>query len=76
MQVCPSCVRNLERAATGGEYFTAENASELKEIYGSIGKHFEFTHRRTELTFIAVALGMVVMVGAGVLSTLWFNKLP
>jgi Ca-activated chloride channel family protein len=61
---------------TDGEYFTAENAGELHEIYGSIAKNYLFVHKEMELTVFPAAAGLLLLLASGVLATIWLPRLP
>jgi Ca-activated chloride channel family protein len=61
---------------TGGRYFTAENASELHEVYNEIATHNELVQKRSELTFLAAAAAMLFSIAGAVLSSIWFARLP
>ena len=63
-------------AATGGKYYTAQNASQLHDIYRQISTHHELVMKRTELTFLAVAAALLFSITGGVLGMLWSARLP
>ena len=60
---------------TGGRYFKASSAEELRGIYRSLGTRLELTKQDTEITalFVAAGLGLFLLMGA--LSMAWFNRL-
>jgi Ca-activated chloride channel family protein len=60
---------------TGGSYFKASSAEELRGIYQSLGTRLELKKENTEITalFVAAALGLFLVMG--VLSIAWFNRL-
>jgi Ca-activated chloride channel family protein len=60
---------------TGGSYFKASTAEELRGIYQSLGTRLELEKENTEITalFVAAALGLFLVMG--VLSIAWFNRL-
>jgi Ca-activated chloride channel homolog len=60
---------------TGGSYFKASSAEELRSIYHSMGARLELHKENTEITalFVAAALGLFVLMG--VLAMAWFNRL-
>ena len=61
---------------TGGEYFRAGNAPDLKKIYKYLGAKLAFEkHQSTEVTAIFVALGAAFAMLAALLSLLWFNRI-
>lgn len=62
--------------ATGGRYLSAQNESELLKVYDELSRERAFEKEKTEVTF-AVTLGALVLsLIGGVLSLLWFNRLP
>lgn len=61
---------------TGGQYFSAENAKQLHEVYGKIARHHDLVEKRTEVTFVAAGAGMLLMLAASGLGVLWSNRLP
>jgi Ca-activated chloride channel family protein len=60
---------------TGGRYFKASSAEELRGIYRSLGARLELAKQDTEVTvlFLAAGLGLFLLMGA--LSIAWFNRL-
>jgi Ca-activated chloride channel family protein len=61
---------------TGGEYYAAEDAPELEEVYQRIARENDLVQKRTEVTFLAVAAGLALMLGGGILGAMWSNRLP
>ncbi len=61
---------------TDGKYFKAGNETELLNIYDNLGTQLVFKPEETEVTAIVTGAAALLMVMAGVLSLLWFNKLP
>lgn len=61
---------------TDGTYFKADSETDLREIYEGLSSDLVFTTEKTELTFIFTGVAGVFLLGAGVLSLLWFNRLP
>jgi Ca-activated chloride channel family protein len=61
---------------TGGEYFPAESASELHEVYKKLSRRYEIITQYTEVSFLAVAVGVVLLTAAGALGLAWGNRLP
>jgi len=66
----------LKRIAqvTGGAYFKASSAGELRGIYESLGTRLALEKERTEITalFAAVAVGLFLV--GGLISLAWFNR--
>lgn len=59
---------------TGGEYFHAGTAADLGKIYKSLGTRFAMERRETEVGAILSAAAALLMLGAGLLSLLWFYR--
>ena len=61
---------------TQGEYFKAGNAAELKKIYKQLSARLALGKgRATELSGVFVAIGALLVMLAGLLSMLWFNRI-
>ena len=61
---------------TGGRYLTATSESELTEVYDDLARERLFEKEKTEVTFAVTAAALVLSVIGGILSLLWFNRLP
>jgi hypothetical protein len=61
---------------TGGRYLTAQNETELRSVYDELAREREFETEKTEITFGFTAGALVLSVIGGILSLLWFNRLP
>jgi Ca-activated chloride channel family protein len=70
--------RTLRRIAqvTGGQYFGAVNDEKLQDVYKRLGSRIGFRQEKREITaaFAGGALGF--MLAGGLLSMLWFGRLP
>ncbi len=70
--------RTLRRIAqvTGGQYFGAVTDEKLKDVYKRLGSRIGFRQEEREITaaFAGGALGF--MLAGGLLSMLWFGRLP
>lgn len=63
-------------STTGGKYYFAEEAGQLKQIYAALGTQFAYRPLRFDATVPMVVVGaLVVVIGAG-LSLWWFRVLP
>jgi Ca-activated chloride channel family protein len=61
---------------TGGEYFRAGTAPDLKKIYKVLSARLAFDkHISTEVTALFVALGALFAMTGALLSLLWFNRI-
>ena len=61
---------------TGGTYFSAFTADQLKQVYEKLGESVERETVRHEITdwFTFAAMALAVMAGIG--SLIWFSRLP
>jgi Ca-activated chloride channel family protein len=62
--------------ATDGEYFNASTSQDLQAIYENLSTHLVFRTQEQEITALATALAALLVLAAGTLSLLWFNRLP
>ncbi|MCC6474333.1 MAG: VWA domain-containing protein, partial [Burkholderiales bacterium] len=68
----------LKKIATtsGGEYFRAANARELKKIYQYLSARLTLEKmQQTEVTALFAALGAALAMSAALISLLWFNRI-
>jgi Ca-activated chloride channel family protein len=61
---------------TGGTYFPAKDASELRKVYDQVSLRTDLGLKTTEVTAVAVGASLVFMLVAGCLGMLWYNRLP
>jgi Ca-activated chloride channel homolog len=61
---------------TAAQYFKAENERDLVGIYRTLSSRLMVERDQTEITALVAAAAMVVLLMAGMLSLLWFNRLP
>lgn len=61
---------------TDGMYFKADNATDLKQIYEDLSTQLTFKQEETEMTAWFAGGAAALMIVAGFLSMLWFNRLP
>ncbi len=63
-------------ATTGGEYFRAGTAPDLKKIYKALSAQLAFERAMsTEVTSLFVAMGAAFAMLGALLSLLWFNRI-
>ena len=62
--------------ATDGAYFNASTETDLQTIYENLSTHMVFRKQETEITAFFTGLAIVLLLLAGTLSLLWFNRLP
>lgn len=60
---------------TGAKYFHAASEADLKEAYGSLTAQFVSETKRTEVSAVAAAAALVLLVIAGALSLMWSSRL-
>lgn len=61
---------------TNAKYFLASDAETLMSIYHNIDKQVVLTQEQTEATVFFTASGLLFLLLGGVLSLVWFNRLP
>ena len=68
----------LEKIAriTGGATFSAPTPQALEAVYERLGTSIGYQEEKREVTAWFAAGGLVLLVLAGSLSALWFNRLP
>ena len=62
--------------ATEGEYYNASTEKDLQAIYNNLSTHLVFRKQQTEITAIFTGIAIALSLMAGVLSLVWFNRLP
>jgi Ca-activated chloride channel family protein len=71
----PETLRRLARA-TGGRFFTASNDAGLRQVYEKLGSRLGHRRQSREITdFFAGGSAALLLVG-GVMSALWFRRVP
>jgi Ca-activated chloride channel family protein len=60
---------------TGGEYFYAGTAVDLKKIYQSLNSKFVLEKKETEITALFAAAAALTVLLSALLSLLWFNRI-
>jgi Ca-activated chloride channel family protein len=61
---------------TGGRFFEAPSEGDLKDVYERLGTRVGFVQERHELTYAFAAGAAALLLAAGTLSALWFNRIP
>ena len=61
---------------TDASYFKADSETDLQEIYKDLSTALVFRPEQTELTVAFTGLAAALLLIAGTLSLLWFNRLP
>jgi Ca-activated chloride channel family protein len=60
---------------TGGEYFYAGSAPDLKKIYRSLNSKFVLEKKETEITALFAAAAALAALLSALFSLLWFNRI-
>jgi len=60
---------------TGGEYFYAGTAGDLKKVYEALNSKLVMEKRETEITAVFAVAGALLALLAAALSLLWFNRI-
>ena len=63
-------------STTQGDYFYAQDSSSLEKIYADLSSQVSWKEEKTEVTALFTAAGTIVLLIAGALSLLWFQRLP
>ena len=61
---------------TGGTFFEAADQDALEAVYDEIGSQVGVEHEQRELTVLFTAAGAALLLVGGVLSALWFARIP
>jgi Ca-activated chloride channel family protein len=61
---------------TKGAYFNAQTEQDLQAIYGNLGTELVIHPEPTEVTPLFAGAGMTLLLIGGVLSLVWFSRLP
>ncbi|HSF47354.1 MAG TPA: VWA domain-containing protein, partial [Burkholderiales bacterium] len=60
---------------TGGEYFYAGTATDLKKVYQTLNARFVLEKKETEVTALFSAAGALIALVSALLSLTWFNRI-
>jgi len=61
---------------TGGEFFDAPSDSALQKVYGSLGSNLVSKTEKRDISYAFAGVGALLLLAAGGLSLVWFNRLP
>ena len=61
---------------TDGSYYNAQDEDQLKQIYENIGVQLVVKPEKTEVTSVLAGISLAVLLIGGLLSALWFSRLP
>jgi Ca-activated chloride channel homolog len=71
----PATLRQIA-AETGGRYFEAPTAADLRSVYEQIGSQVAHGNEDREITAVFAGAGGVLLLIGGALSALWFGRIP
>ena len=74
LQLDEPTLREVERM-TGGEYYHAGTAEELRSVYRNLGSQLQTRTRETELTALLALVAAALLVAGSSLSVLWFSRI-
>jgi Ca-activated chloride channel homolog len=63
-------------ATTGGRFYEAESAGDLRDAYERMGSLVSKVERKQEVTFAFLAGGLVLLLGAAAAAAITFPRLP
>jgi Ca-activated chloride channel family protein len=66
----------LVAEATDGTYYNASTEKDLEAIYENLSTHLVFRKQQTEITAFFTGAAVALSLIAGILSLLWFSRLP
>jgi Ca-activated chloride channel homolog len=61
---------------TQGIYFNAQNEDDLREVYETIEPGLRVEQEETEVTAVFAAVSILLLLVGGILSLLWFSRVP
>jgi len=71
----PETLRTVARI-TGGRFFTAPDATRLRQIYEKLGSRLGHRRERREITDLFAGGSAAFLLFSGALSALWFRRVP
>ncbi len=63
-------------AMTGGRYFYPPTSEDLRRVYRELGRSIGWERQRMELSALFAGAGGLLMLTGGILSLLWYRRLP
>ena len=61
---------------TDGIYFNAQNEEDLNEVYKTIEPGVRIAYEETEVTAVFAGVSILILLIGGILSLLWFSRVP
>lgn len=74
LQLDEPALREVART-TGGEYYHAGTAEDLRRVYQSLGSRLQIGTRETELTGVLAMAAAILLMAGSALSVLWFGRI-
>lgn len=74
LQLDEPTLREVARM-TGGEYYHAGTAEDLRVVYQNLGSRLQLQTRHTELTGLLAVLAAILMAAGSFLSMLWYGRI-
>jgi Ca-activated chloride channel family protein len=71
----PDTLRTVARV-TGGQFFTAPNATQLRQVYQKLGSRLGHHRVKREISDLFAGGSAAFMLLGGALSALWFRRVP
>ena len=71
----PETLRTVARV-TSGQFFTAPDATRLRQIYEKLGSRLGQRRQKREITDLFAGGSAAFLVFGGALSALWFRRVP
>jgi Ca-activated chloride channel family protein len=71
----PETLRMLAQV-TGGHFFTAPSAAELRQVYERLGSRLGSRKESREITDVFAGGSAALLLVGGALSALWFRRVP
>ena len=71
----PDALRSVA-AQTGGSFFAAPTEDDLSPVYADLKSRLGRTRKDEEITVAFAAVGSLLLLVGGVLSALWFRRVP
>jgi Ca-activated chloride channel family protein len=62
--------------ASGGEFFTAADDSDLRDVYAKLGSRLGHVRQQRELTDVFAGGSAALLIFGGALSALCFRRIP
>jgi len=74
LQLDEPTLREVARM-TGGQYYHAGTAEDLRSVYQQLGSRVQTRTRETELTGLLAMVAAILIVAGSALSMLWFGRI-